>query len=60
MVPIKSLYFVSGSERIEQGEKYSGLYKSLSSSGHNSAYFDKLHLKLSMPDYFEVHFHPIL
>ena len=61
MVPIKSLYSVSGSTRLEPGEKYSVCMASLLSSNHrNSAYFDNIRLKLPKHAYFEVRFHPIL
>ena len=57
MVPIKSMYFVSGSKRLELGEKYSGLYGNfLSLNGRNSANFDNTRLKYSRHGYFEAHF----
>ena len=57
MVPIKSLYLVSGSKRLEPGAKYSGLYGNfLSLNGRNSANFDNTRLKFSRHGYFEAHF----
>ena len=61
MVPIKSLYFVSGSKRLKPGENYSGLYgKFLSSNGPFSAYFDNIHLKLSTNVYCDGRFQSML
>ena len=40
MVPIKSLYFVSGSIGLEPGEKYSGLYGK-STSGRIASFLFK-------------------
>ena len=58
---IISLYFVSGSKRLQPGEKYSNMYgKSLSSNGRNSANFDNISIKLSKEARLEVRFHPML
>ena len=60
MAPIKPLYFLSGSKRLETGENTVVCIASLlSSSGHYSAYLDNIHLKLSKDAYIEVRFHPM-
>ena len=49
IVPIKTLYFVSGSRRLDPGKNYSGLYgKSSIDTRRISSYFDNFRLKLSI------------
>ena len=61
MVPIKSVYFVSGSKGLES-EKNTEVYMAsfLSLKGHISVHFDNIHLKLSTHANPEVHFHFML
>ena len=60
MIPIKSLYYESGSKRLENRRKIQRFCMTslLSSSGRNSAYFDNIPLKLSKRGYSEVCFRP--
>ena len=59
--PIQSLYFVSGSKRLEPGEKYGVFMASfLSSNGRISVHFNNIQLKLLTHAYFDVHLHSIL
>ena len=47
MVPIESLYFVSGSKHLEPGKIQKSFMASyLSSNGHISIYFHNINLKL--------------
>ena len=59
MVSIKSLYFLTGSERLEPGAEYS-MTRYLYSDSRISAHFDNMYISLSKHAYFEVHFHNIL
>ena len=54
MVPIKSLYVVSGSTRLKPSKNTMVCMAIiLSSNGGSSAYFDNIRLKLSKYAYFE-------
>ena len=56
IVPIKALYFETGSKRLEPGEKHSGFF---GSNGRISSHLDNIRLKLSTHAYFKVLFHSI-
>ena len=57
MVPVKSMYFVSGSKRLDKEKNTEVCMASfLSINGCISAYFDNICLKLSTDAYFEVSF----
>ena len=58
IVYIKSLYFESGSKRLEPGEEYCGLHSKFSiPNGRISSHFDSICLKLQAHVYFMVFSH---